>query len=51
MEFIGHRRASLTKVSDTELWRFLWSAPEQTVEYPVETLVTPDAIALIMTPL
>ena len=26
----------LTKVSDTELWYFLWSAPEQMVEQPIE---------------
>ena len=42
---------SLTKASDAELWCFLWSAPEQTVE---QTIVTPmiwDAIALIMTSL
>ena len=31
-EFTGHRRIPLTKVSDAELWYFLWSAPEQTVE-------------------
>ena len=28
----GHRWIPLTKASDTELWCFLWSAPEQTVE-------------------
>ena len=31
-EFTGHRWIALTKVSDAELWCFLWSAPEQTVE-------------------
>ena len=31
-EFIGHRWIPLTKVSDAELWSFLWSAPEWTVE-------------------
>ena len=41
----------LTKASDAELWCFLWSAPEQTVEEPIETLVIWDAIALIMTSL
>ena len=42
-EFTGHRWIPLTKVSDAELWCFLWSVPEQTVE------LTWDAIALIMT--
>ena len=27
-EFTGHRWISLTNASDTELWCFLWSAPE-----------------------
>ena len=27
-EFTGHRWMPLTKASDTELWCFLWSAPE-----------------------
>ena len=27
-EFPGHRRIPHTKASDTELWYFLWSAPE-----------------------
>ena len=27
-EFTGHRGLPRTKDSDTELWRFLWSAPE-----------------------
>ena len=31
-EFTGHRWIPLTKASDAGLWRFLWSAPEQTVE-------------------
>ena len=26
-----------TKASDAELWRFLWSAPKQTVEWAIET--------------
>ena len=38
----------LTKARDTELWCFLWSAPEQTVEQTIETLVIWDAIALSM---
>ena len=33
-----HREIPLTKASDAELWYFLWSAPEQTVE---QTIVTP----------
>ena len=31
-EFTGYRWIPLTKASDAELWCFLWSAPEQTVE-------------------
>ena len=31
-ESIGHRWIPLTKASDAELWRFLWSAPGQTAE-------------------
>ena len=27
-EFIGHRWIPRTKASDTELWYYLWSAPE-----------------------
>ena len=38
----------LTNTSDVELWCFLWSAPEQTVEQTIKTLVIWDAIALIM---
>ena len=30
--FTGHRNIPLTNTSDAELWCFLWSAPEQTVE-------------------
>ena len=40
-----------TKTSDAELWCFLWSAPQQTVEQTIETPVIWDAIALIMTSL
>ena len=43
--FPSHRPATL------ELWCFLWSAPEQTVEPTMDTLVICDAIALIMTSL
>ena len=50
-EFTGHRRIPCTKASDAELWCFIWSAPETTVEQIVETLVIWDAIALIMTSL
>ena len=42
---------ALLVTSDAELWCFLWSAPEQTVEQIIETPVILDAIALIMTPL
>ena len=31
-EFTGHRWIPRTKASDTELWCFLWTAPEETVE-------------------
>ena len=41
----------VTKSSDGELWCFLWSAPEQTVEQTVGTLVIWYAIALIRTSL
>ena len=34
-----------------ELWCFLWSAPKQTVEQTIETLLIWDAIALFMTSL
>ena len=39
------------KASDAELWCYLWSAPEQTVEQTIETPVIWGAIALIMTSL
>ena len=38
-EFTGHRWILLTKANYAELWCFLWSAPEQTVEETIETLV------------
>ena len=50
-ESTGHRWLPLTKASDAELWCFLWSAPEPTVEQKKETLEIWDAIALIMTSL
>ena len=46
---IGHRCISLTKASHAELWCFLWSGSQQTVEETIETPVIWDAIALIMT--
>ena len=42
--FTGHQRIPLTKASEVELWCFLWSAPEPTVEQTIETLVIWDAI-------
>ena len=50
-EFTGHRWIPGTKASDAELWCFLWSAPEQTIEQIIETPVILNAIALIMTSL
>ena len=38
-EFTGDRLIPFTKASDTELWCFLWSSPEQTVEQTIETPV------------
>ena len=48
-EFTGNRWIPLTNTSDAELWCFLWSAPEHTVEKTIETPVILDAISLIMT--
>ena len=50
-EFAGHRWIPLTKASDVELWCFLWSPVEQTVEQTIEIPVIWDAITLIMTSL
>ena len=47
-EYTGYRWIPLTKASDVELWCFLWSAPEQTVEQTIPMPVIWDAIALIM---
>ena len=44
----GHRWIPLTKANDAELWGFLWSGPEQTVEQTIKMLVIWGAIALIM---
>ena len=48
-EFTGHRWIPHTKASDAELWCFLLSAPELTLEQTMETPVIWDAIALLMT--
>ena len=48
-ESTGDRWIPLTKASNTELWCFLWSAPEP--EPTIETPVIWDAIVLIMTSL
>ena len=50
-ESTGHQWIPLAKASDAELWYFLWSAPEPTVEQTMEKPVIWDAIALIMTSL
>ena len=48
-----HRSAvnSRTKASNAELWCFLWTAPDSTVEQTMKTLVIWDDNALIMTSL
>ena len=48
-ECTGHWWIPLTKASDEELWCFLWSMSEQTVEETSEMLVIWDAITLILT--
>ena len=50
-ESISHRWIPLTKTSDAELWCLIWSASEQTVKQTIETQVTWNAIASIMTSL
>ena len=50
-ETTAHQWIPLTKVSDAELWCFLWFAPGQTGEQTIETPVICDAIALLMTSL
>ena len=47
-ESTGLRWIPLTKANDAEIWCFLWSTPEQTVEQTVETPVNWKAIAIIM---
>ena len=48
-DFTGHGGFPSQRTSDAELWCFLWSASEQTVEQTIETPVIWDAIVLIMT--
>ena len=48
-ECAAHRWIPFTKGSDIQLWCFLWSAPEQTVEQIIETPVIWDATTLIVT--
>ena len=50
-QFTGHQWIPLTKAHDEELWCFLWSAPEQTVDQTIETPMISDTIAYIMTSL
>ena len=50
-EFIGPRWIPRTKASDAELWCFLWSASEWTIELTIVRQVIWDAIAPIMTSL
>ena len=50
-ETIGNRWIPLTNTSDLELWCFLWSLPEQTVEQTIETPGIIDAIPLNITSL
>ena len=47
---IGHSEFCPEKASDAELWCFLWSVPEQTID-AIETPVISDAITIIMTSL
>ena len=42
-ESTGHRWIPLKKASDGELWYFLWSVPEKTVEQTIRTPVIWDA--------
>ena len=48
-ESTGHHWIPLIKASDSEIWCFLWSAPEQKAEKTNGTPVIWDAIVLIMT--
>ena len=49
VEFTGHRWIPRTKASGAELWCFLWSAPEWTIEQTTVRLVIWDSIMPIMT--
>ena len=49
MEKFSELLAFWAKASDAELWCFLWSAPEPTVEQTMETLEIWDATTLIVT--
>ena len=44
-----NRWIPLTKASDSEMCIFLWSAPKETVEQTIESLMIRDAIMLIIT--
>ena len=48
-QFTGHLWIPHTLTSDAELWCFLWSAPELTIELTIMRLVIWDAIVPIMT--
>ena len=50
-ESTGHRCIPLTKASDSDIYCFLWSTPEQTDEQTIETPVIWNSIAFIMTSL
>ena len=47
-ESTGHWQIPFAKASNTELWYFLWSTPEQTVEQTMKMLMMWDTIVLIM---
>ena len=45
-EFTGNRWIFLTKASDAELWRFLWSAPEKILEWTIWDTIAPIITSL-----
>ena len=45
----GNPPIALKKGSDSELWYFLWSTPEQTRRQTIDKPVIWDAMAIIMT--
>ena len=49
-ESTGDRWIPLTKASDAELWCFLWSAPEHTVEQTIEAPMSWDCIYMTIIP-